>query len=205
MQSAAEVAAGDERFSAVLTHAFLHHLASDDSTPCSPTSRGCRTAQGRAWFYEPVFYPAGTRTPATAVKLAEAKLAGMVAARRRARSEATSARSPRRSGSTTRPTSAAGSSLPRRCRSSPASCIHALSRHFEIDEAVWATTTSYAVAQSASLLRSGAARRGLGRALVRPWARADLAFGGAGRVGMYRGLPGYGFMAVSCRRRGAES
>lgn len=196
----ADLWSAGERFDGVVAHAFLHHLASDELEATIASTRGVLGAAGRAWFYEPVFYRAGSLTPSG--------FAGGVA-RRGIASFGKLARSRRwsdravldRLDSFQREADEKGYFLsPKEVPFQPDELTSVLGECLEVERIRWENTASYQLASELSLTGGNGWRQLVERA-VRAAARLDASFGEKGELERYRGLGGYGFASVFCRVR----
>ena len=189
---------GSDRFDAVVTHAFLHHLAADELDGLLGDIHDVVAPGGAAWFLEPVFFPPGARTGAAWSKRLErygSYLAKRAASRGRLMDEG-----PLRAADEFYAEARRNGYFlsPKEVPFTVPELMVVLGRHFQVADARWTMAASHATAQWVTLITEPALRSALARGLVGSSARWEAWLGGRAGLGLYRGLYGYGFVAASC-------
>lgn len=194
---AAEVWAAGETFDGVVSHAFLHHLASDELADSLARTRSILGPGGRAWFFEPVFFREGRLAPSALAAGGTRKLISSFSRLTRARRWSDEPMISRLEAFDAEAQEQGWFLSPKEVPFHPDELIAALAEQFEVERLRWENTVSYQLASALSLVSSGPISSG--RSAVRAAARIDAALGAKGRLDRYRGLPGYGFASAFCR------
>jgi SAM-dependent methyltransferase len=189
----------EDPFDAVLGHAFLHHLARDELELLLDDIAAVLRPGGRAWFLEPVFFPQGDVTAAARLKQAEWMLSGAMG-RVLALAGVVDGEPLKDSESFFAEADRAGWFLsPKEVPFRPEELQDVFGGRLQIESLAWVNTASYTTAQWVSLVRRPRLRRLLSSTLVAWSAAFDMRTGDGDGLGVYRGLPGYGFAAIACR------
>lgn len=195
-----ELTRSPERFQGVVTHAFLHHLASDELDRLLATISGLLVPAGRAWFYEPVFFEPGRRSPGARVTMIERRSIYVLGRLLRALGLLSDEVQRGLDQFSSEAASQGYFLSPKEVPFSGAELTEAVERYFEVDSIRWETGAAYQLASLVSQLERRKLRE-LGCRPVRAAAWIDDRMGARGGLETLRGLSAYGFAGVFARSR----